>query len=307
MPAPHTAADHTVDLAIDRYLTYLRVERRLAMNTVEAYARDLQRFRQSLAKQQVSTLGAIQPPHIHQWLVENYDEGLSSRSTARMLTTVRTWCQYLYQQKVVPEDPSKLIESPRIVKRLPDVLSVSEVDRLLAAPAKETPTTLRDHAIIHLLYASGLRISEVCTLELSQLNLEAGYLRAFGKGSKERIVPMGHFAVQCIQRYLDHGRPIFVKARTGEHLFLSRNGRPLSRMDGWRCIKAAASRAGLKKSVTPHTLRHSFATHLLENGADLRTVQVMLGHASIATTQVYTHVSRKHLEELIRKFHPRST
>lgn len=299
------AAGYQLDQTIDRYLTYVRVERRLAANTVESYARDLQRFRRCLARERVTTTAQIAATHIRQCLVEAFDGGLSSRSTSRMLSTIRTWCQYLYRQKEVAEDPSTLVESPRVVKRLPHVLGIEDVDRLLATPTRDDPAALRDHAMVQVLYASGLRVSELCGLEFEQLNLEAGYLRVMGKGSKERIVPVGSVAITVLQRYLDKGRASLAKACSGNYLFLSRTGRPLTRMDGWRCLKAAARRVGLTKRVTPHMLRHSFATHLLERGADLRSVQMMLGHASIATTQIYTHVNRRHLEELIRKFHPR--
>jgi integrase/recombinase XerD len=294
------------DTLIDRYLTYLSVERRLARNTVESYARDLQRFYASLQQQKVTTIDSVQALHIRQFLADTYDAGLAARSIARMLTAVRTWFKYLYVQRVVTEDPTKLIETPRQMKKLPHVLSVDEVDRLLQESGSQAPPALRDHAIVHLLYASGLRVSEICDLEMHQLNMDAGYLRAFGKGGKERVVPVGTVALKVMTKYINEGRPRLMKRDGEEHLFLSRTGRALTRQDGWRCIKAAARRACLTKPVTPHMLRHSFATHLIEHGADLRSVQMMLGHASISTTQVYTHVSRKHLEALISKYHPRN-
>ena len=227
-------------------------------------------------------------------------------SPNRWLSTVRSWMKFLVRERRLAEDPTKLIDSPKPFNKLPTVLSVAEVDRLLAPCDKKDPISLRDYAIVHLFYSSGLRVSEICDLDLHHLNLDGGYLRAFGKGSKERVVPMGSVAVRELQRYLLEGRPKFQKETSDDAIFLSRTGRRLTRQDGWRCIKAAARRAGLTNKVTPHTLRHSFATHLIEGGADLRSVQVMLGHANIVTTQVYTHMSRRHLEELIRKYHPRN-
>ncbi|MBI2343668.1 MAG: site-specific tyrosine recombinase XerD [Deltaproteobacteria bacterium] len=295
-----------MDQLIDRYMTYLRVERRLAPNTILSYARDLARLRRSLARQQIDDLSALTTAAIRHCMAETFDAGLSLRSMSRMLTTIRTWCRYLVAQKLLGDDPTRIIESPRLRKALPTVLSMAEVDQLLAACPCDSPGAIRDEAILQLFYASGLRVSELCSLELSQLNLDGGYLRVIGKGNKERVVPMGQVALQSVQRYLAEARPPLTGRRQTETLFLSRTGRPLTRQDGWRCIKATARRAGIAKPVTPHTLRHSFATHLLERGADLRAVQVMLGHSSIATTQIYTHVSRRHLVELIRKYHPRS-
>lgn len=295
-----------LDAAIDRFLTHLAVERRLARHTLAAYARDLQHFVQILRQADVRAPAQIRQEHVRTMLAAGFDAGRSMRSVARQLSAVRMWCRFLRKEGAFTDDPTALVESPRLRQTLPHVLTVEDVDRLLAQYTGHNPASVRNYAMVQLLYACGLRVSELCDLDLHQLNLDGGYLRAFGKGSKERMVPIGQAALQALLGYLRDARAVLLGRRTSEALFVSRTGRRLTRQDGWRCIKNAARRAGLTATVTPHTLRHSFATHLLERGADLRSVQMMLGHASITTTQIYTHVNRRHLTELIRKYHPRS-
>lgn len=293
-----------MDTLIDRFLLHLQVERRLSPHTLESYSRDLRACHESLRRQHVTTVTALEVQHIRQFIAECFDRGLNARSIMRALTAVRSWCKFLVKEHVLEANPTELIEPPKLLKRLPRTISVEQVEQLLTAPADTKPASLRDTAILQLLYATGMRISEVCGLTLPQLNLDGGYLRAFGKGSKERVVPMGRAASQALQQYLAEARPALLRGRESDAVFLSQRSRPLSRQDGWRVIKGAMRRVGLRVNVTPHTLRHSFATHLVERGADLRSVQTMLGHADIATTQIYTHLSRTHLAELIRKFHP---
>lgn len=301
-----TKGPDQLDRQLDAFMTYLRVERRLAKNTLAAYGRDLQVFATSLRGQRVRDVPKITPSHIRTFLVEGFDEGLKGRTLARRLIAVRTWLKFCLAEKRIDENPALLVDPPPRLGRLPFFLSMDQVDQLLAQNPGDAPAALRDHAMIQLFYATGMRVSEICSLMLHQLNLDGGYLRVIGKGDKERVIPIGQVALVTLQRHLHEGRPHVEKMHSDDRVFLSRTGRPLTRQDGWRCIKKAAKRAGLKGKVTPHTLRHSFATHLLERGADLRAVQVMLGHADISTTQIYTHLSRTHLEELIRKYHPRA-
>lgn len=299
-----------IDAAIDSFLTHLKVERRLSPNTVMAYSRDLSRMSATLESAQITDVKEIQAEHLRTLIAQCFDSGISMRSTSRMLSAIRSFCLFMRKERHMEHDPAKLLESPKLRATLPYVLSVEEVDKLLAMPVgKPSPTVIRDQTFLQLLYASGMRISEMVSLDMHNLNLDAGYLRAFGKGSKERIVPIGSFAVRALLDYMETARPLLLgqgKAqKSSEALFLSRNGLRLTRQDGWRCVKSAARRAHINKKVTPHMLRHSFATHMLERGADLRAVQMMLGHSNIKTTQIYTHVDRRHLQSLIEKFHPR--
>lgn len=297
----------TLNEAIDGFVQFLAVERRLAANTLAAYTRDLGKFTGFCERQQVRLLSAVREAHVRGFLVRLHEEGYRGRTIARMRVTIRSWLAHACREEWLEQNPAKLVEAPRPMHTLPHVLSMEQVDQLLAQPLEgDGPAGVRAMAMLHLFYASGLRVSELINLDLSQLNLDGGYLRTIGKGSKERIVPMGQAAITALHRYLREVRPRFARPTSGEALFLSRNGRRLTRQDGWRLIKLCARRAGIRKNVTPHTLRHSFATHLLERGADLRAVQVMLGHADIATTQIYTHLSRAHVTAMYKKFHPRA-
>jgi integrase/recombinase XerD len=290
---------------IDLFLEHLVVERGLAQNSLEAYRRDLSRYTGYLTARgkQVITLDRAEVPR---YLLALREAGLSPRSVARHLSAIRQFHRFLVREGHAGEDPTSHLESPRPWRRLPTVLSSEEVDRLLASGPPATPQGLRDRAMLEVLYASGLRVSELVGLRLADPNLAAGILRVLGKGNKERLVPLGDAAVESLRVYLADGRPKLERRRASLHLFLGRHGRGLTRQMFWQLLKRYARAAGITKPVTPHTLRHSFATHLLERGADLRSVQLMLGHADIGTTQIYTHLTRAHLKAIYDKHHPRA-
>jgi integrase/recombinase XerD len=293
------------DALLDRYLDFLIVEKGLAAQTIEAYSRDLVRYISFLAKSGRTTVSEADTPLILKYLISMREDGLNARSRARHLVSIRGFYRFLAQEQMLSSDPSRLIDLPKSGLKLPDVLTIEEVKRLLEAPDPKKPSGCRDAAMLELLYAAGLRVSELTTLKLQDVNLTAGYVRVFGKGAKERVVPIGQYAQEKIQTYTTGARQALLKDRISATLFVARAGKPLSRQGFWKLIKRYALRAGLRKVITPHTLRHSFASHLLEGGADLRAVQTMLGHADIATTQIYTHVARDHLKYLHQKFHPR--
>ncbi len=290
---------------LDRFLESLVVERGLRQNSLEAYERDLTRYLTFLADRgrQATTLDRTDVPR---YLLALRDAGLSPRSVARHLSAIRQFHRFLVRQGQSAEDPTAHLEAPRPWRRLPGVLSSEEVDRLLAPRADATPRELRNRAMLELMYASGLRVSELVGLRLGDLDLAVGIVRIIGKGDKERLVPVGDAAAAGLRAYLRDGRPRLTAGPPSDVLFLGRHGRGLTRQMFWNVIKKAALNAGITKPVTPHTLRHSFATHLLEHGADLRSVQLMLGHADIGTTQIYTHLSRAHLKAIYEKFHPRA-
>lgn len=293
------------DRLIDQYFAYLTVEKGLAANTLESYSRDLQTFLGYLADQSCDNLGSIRAPAILGYLIHLRHRGLSSRSRARHLVTLRGFFRFLHQEKLIPHDPATLIELPKSGLHLPGILSLSEMQALLAAPDTGRPVGLRDAAMLELLYAAGLRVSELIRLKVMEVNMDAGFVRVFGKGGKERVVPIGRTALAVLKDYTEAGRPVLLKGLTSEWLFVARRGRPISRQGFWKLVKKYSHQAGIRHPVSPHTLRHSFASHLLEGGADLRVVQIMLGHADIATTQIYTHVSTERLKAVHRKYHPR--
>lgn len=295
-----------VDQAIDQYLTHLRVERQLSPNTLEAYGHDLRNFAAHLASNSIDDVASVEERHILSFLVTLHEHHLTSRSVTRYLVVVRGLFSHLLREKLIGKDPVSKIEFPAKWTKLPHFLTLEQVDLLLAEPKRDTLLGMRDHAIIQLFYASGLRISEMSALTTDRVNLQQGYVMPLGKGSKERVVPMGKQAIEAISEYLDDARPRLAAKRICERLFVSRQGRGLTRQRLWEIIKKYAREAGIRINVTPHMLRHSFATHLIERGADLRIVQTMLGHADVSTTQIYTHVSRRHVQDLYRKFHPRS-
>jgi integrase/recombinase XerD len=295
----------SVENLIDRYLNFLLVEKGLSLKTLDAYSRDLVRFHVYLNANSIEFLSEEDTPTILRYLISLRREGLKARSRARHLVTIRGFYKFLVQEQLLPRDPARQIDLPKSGLKLPEVLSVDEVKRLLEAPDLVKPPGIRDAAMLELLYAAGLRVSELIGLKLQDVSLQGGYVRVFGKGAKERIVPIGHYAGEKIQHYLASARGTLLKNGISPFLFVVRAGRPMSRQGFWKLIKRYALQAGLKKAITPHTLRHSFASHLLEGGADLRAVQTMLGHADISTTQIYTHVARDHLKKLHRKFHPR--
>jgi integrase/recombinase XerD len=295
----------SIDFLTDRYLNYLVVEKGLSPKTLEAYSSDMARYLSYLNKKGIYDITHTDTPIILKYLINLRNEGLGARSRARHLVTLRGFYKFLVQEKVLNHDPAGVVDLPKSTLKLPDVLSIEEVKRLLATPAIKRPTGIRDAAMLELLYASGLRVSELINLKLLDVNLEAGFVRALGKGSKERIVPMGLYAKEKIDSYIKTARPQILKSQVSPYLFVARAGRPMTRQGFWKLLKRYAQQTGFPKRITPHSLRHSFASHLLEGGADLRAVQVMLGHADISTTQIYTHVAREHLKKMHEKFHPR--
>jgi len=290
---------------VDCYLNFLLVEKGLSSKTLEAYSLDLVRYLTYLNTNGIEFLSTEDTPTILRYLIAMRHEGLKARSRARHLVTIRGLYKFLVREQILSSDPSKQIDLPKSGLKLPDVLSVDEVNRLLEVPDLVKHSGIRDAAMLELLYAAGLRVSELIGLKLQDVNLQGGYVRVFGKGAKERIVPIGHHARDKIQNYLISARGTLLKSHISPFLFVARAGKPMSRQGFWKLIKRYGRRAGLRKTITPHTLRHSFASHLLEGGADLRAVQTMLGHTDISTTQIYTHVARDHLKKLHRKFHPR--
>lgn len=293
------------DADIDRYLGYLLTEKGLSANTLEAYGRDLNHFHRFAIGRGCAAIRAVDTTIILDYLRELRNAGLSPRSRGRHLVTLRGLYRYLCQFSLISKDPVRNIDLPKLTLKLPDVLNPDEVQLLLEAPDNKTPRGLRDGAMLELTYASGLRVSELVHVRVREVNLEAGFVRVFGKGAKERVVPIGRFALERISRYLDAGRPLLLKGVTSDVLFAGRAGKALSRQSFWMIIKKYAKKAGITKNVKPHSLRHSFASHLLEGGADLRSVQMMLGHSDITTTQIYTHVAQEQLVKMHRHYHPR--
>jgi integrase/recombinase XerD len=291
---------------VAEFLDALRTERGVSPNTLLAYGRDLGRFGGFLGRRRVSA-GALRPTDLTHYLGDLQRHGLGARSVARHLSAIRSLYRDLVAAGLVSRDPTEHLDSPRPSRRLPRTLSVSDVTALIEAPDVSTAGGLRDRAMIELLYASGMRASECLALRLEDLNLAAGYLICTGKGSRQRLVPIGAQAVLWTRSYLAHARPVFARRQDAGTVFLNRRGRLLSRQAIWGILKRAARRAGLRVTVSPHTLRHSFASHLLEGGADLRAVQAMLGHADISTTQIYTHLPSATVRAMYRRFHPRAT
>lgn len=286
-----------------RYLDYLTVEKGLAPNTIEAYRADLARLARSLGRRRVEQAGR---DDLLRMMRKMRIAGRSPRSVARWLVAVRGFFTYLIAQGQIDQDPAAHMDAPKTWKSLPKVLDGADVEALMAVPDRSHPRGLRDVAMLELLYATGLRVSELLRLRLGDIHLDAGYLRCWGKGSKERVVPLGSQADAAVQQYLAAGRPVLLADRRSEFLFVNRQGGALSRQGFWKRIKRYGIEAGIAQPLSPHVLRHSFATHLLENGADLRAVQLMLGHSDISTTQIYTHVNRERLKRLYHDFHPRA-
>lgn len=289
---------------IDLYLDYLTVEKGLAKNSLSAYRTDLKKFKGWLEEAGMTLDGVarIDLVRYFQWLRGN---GISARSVARALAAIRGLFRFLVSERHLKNDPTENLENPKLWTTLPKSVATSEVDALLRAPDRATTAGLRDAAMLELLYATGLRVSELIRVRLDDLVMDAGFLRTIGKGSKERIVPFGDSARDAILAYVERGRPE-LDTKLDPHLFLSNRGRPMSRQAFWMKIVRYARQAGISTHISPHVLRHSFATHLLENGADLRSVQMMLGHSDISTTQIYTHVSRARLQRMYEQFHPRA-
>lgn len=291
---------------IHEFINYLSVERGLAMNTLESYGRDLRQYSQYLSGEDDSELDSVSRATILNYLMHLQSQGKATATIARRLAALKAFYQFLVREKRIMQDPTANLESPKLEKRLPKVLSVSEVERLLAQPDPAQPAGVRDRAMLELLYATGIRVSELVSLDVTDVNLEMGYIKCSGKGSKERIVPLGSLAISSCRDYLGGARARLVKDREEGALFVNHHGHRLTRQGFWKIVKKYADDAKIEKEITPHTLRHSFATHLLENGADLRSVQEMLGHADISTTQIYTQVTRGRLKEVYARTHPRA-
>ncbi len=298
------------DTTIHVFLSYMRVEKGLSQNTILAYGRDLKRFSRFLTKRKKLTLETVNREDVVDFLSGLYKEKLDSRSVARYLVSLRGIFKYMLMEEMISVDPTENLESPKIRHSLPTYLRVEEVDRILAAPNLETPIGLRDRAMLEVLYSTGLRVSELLNLRLSDLDTRMGSIRCIGKGDKERLVPIGRKAIAAVEQYLANARPKFVRSGSpapfAQVLFLTRNGRRLARISIWKILHDYGIKVGLRGHLTPHKLRHSFATHLLEGGADLRSVQLMLGHADISTTQIYTHVVEERLKQIYKAHHPRA-
>lgn len=299
-------APEAFDPLVQGFLGWLELERGLSPNTVEAYERDLVQCARYLQGQGVRGWESVAGESVAQWIGSLSGEDYTVASLARKLSALRVFGRWLVQENHRKDDFTELLEGPKMVRRLPGMLSPEEVGRLLEAPPRDTPYGLRDRAMLELMYSSGLRVSELCSLLLQSVDTESGFVRVFGKGAKERLVPVGRPALAALQDYLSVGRPRLVKPRTGSTLFLSQRGGALSRKMFWVLVQRYTARAGIGKKVKPHLLRHSFATHLLSNGADLRVIQEMLGHADIGTTQLYTAVSGTRLLDAHRAHHPRN-
>jgi integrase/recombinase XerD len=291
---------------IDRYISYLRDVRRMSPNTVESYARDLAALA-NFADKRKASVEELTRRDLEAFARALMTQGLSPRSVARTIACVRGFYRFLALERKLEQSPAADLRAPRAWPALPKFLALDEVDRLLEQPDVSTPRGLRDKALLELLYASGMRVSELVGLKPGNLNLDEGYLTCIGKGDKERIVPMGHQAADFVRRYIRDGRPQLLHQRKSPWLFVNaRDGGPLSRVGFWKVLKAYGLKAGVTRAISPHVLRHSFATHLLERGADLRAIQVMLGHADLSTTQIYTHVLEARLRAVYDKYHPRN-
>ncbi len=293
------------DEIVDEFYQFLTLERGLSQHTIAAYASDLNKFQDYLSQKGIKDFTEVQTEEIEGFMYWLTLKRLSPRSRARILATIKTFFRFLVLTQRLESSPAVLIETPRFAKKLPQVLSLEEVERLLEQPDISQPKGLRDKAMLELLYATGLRVSELVLLKLNQINLEVGYVSVMGKGAKERLIPMGRKAQQVLTQYLKHGRSNLLK-KPSPYLFIGYRGRPLTRQGFWEIIKRYVLKSGINKHISPHTLRHSFATHILERGADLRSVQTMLGHSSITTTQIYTHVTEKRLKEFYVRYHPRA-
>lgn len=292
------------DALLDSFLLHLATERRLSGNTLASYAADLRRFSAFLADRGIDARSFTRPGFLD-YLTSLREEGLSARSTARHVSTTRSFFRFLVREGVLAASPVSEVKAPRIGRPLPKYLTLTQVERLLNAPDGRTPEGIRDRAMLTLMYASGLRASELVTLRLENVDANAGFLYVLGKGGKERVVPVAEAALAALAGYMAAARPGFLGKRVSSSLFLSRRGKQITRQTLWNRIRRWALSAGIEERISPHTLRHSFASHLLAGGADLRAVQAMLGHADIATTQIYTHVTPERLRDVHRKHHPR--
>ncbi len=290
---------------IKEFLDFLSVERGLSKNTIYSYGEDLNKFASYLEKKHIDAPDSVKKDHITDFMLFLKDNGLSSNSISRALVSIKVFFRFMVRERILKKDITSVLDSPKLIRSLPEVLNSDEVNKLLFSANGRDWIGIRDKAVIELMYATGLRVSEVVELKLSNANLDMGFVKCIGKGQKERIVPIGKKAQEALGRYITKIRPKLQKKTADNHLFLSKLGRKISRQSFWKMIKKYAALAKIKKEIKPHTLRHSFATHLLEGGADLRSVQEMLGHSDISTTQLYTHINRERLKGIHKKFHPR--
>ena len=294
--------------SLAEYIIYLKIERGLSANTVTSYKRDIEKYLTFLMEKKITQLDEVSRFEILDFLQTLRQSGAADNSIIRMVSSLRKFHQYLKRESIVSDDPMQLIDTPKKASTLPKAISPQAVEQLLEAPDTTTPLGVRDRTILELMYATGLRISELVNLKLSDMHLTMGFIQTMGKGEKERIIPLGEIASQWLDHYLDGAR-VYLQdqsAETSEYVFLNSRGKGLSRQGVWKKVKQLALEAGIDQNVTPHTLRHSFATHLLENGADLRMVQELLGHADISTTQIYTHITKTRLKQVYSDYHPRA-
>lgn len=291
---------------VDQFIDYLLVERGLAENTLDAYRQDLGLYLQYLESNKIVQIQDTKRTDIISFLIELREQGKATSTIARKIASIRAFYQFLLADKYIELDPSQNLDSPKLEKHLPRVLTIEQIDYLLSLPKTDTVLGIRDKAMLELLYATGVRVSELVSLKVEDLNLSMGFVKCLGKGSKERIIPVGGQAVDALKNYLEQAYYTIYKQHSNNSLFLNRHGRELTRQGFWGILKNYEKRMHLDFSITPHTIRHTFATHLLENGADLRSVQEMLGHADIATTQIYTHVTKARLREVYSNTHPRA-
>jgi integrase/recombinase XerD len=291
---------------LDSFLTYLAVERGLSENTLESYGRDVKKFIAYLEEIKITSIEDVKYSHIAEYINRSNAKGFNATSIVRGIVSVKQFFKYLLLEKLITEDPTSQIKTPKMKKSIPGVISLDDVEAVLGAPDESKPEGLRDRAMIEVLYATGIRVSELINLKLNNVNFDLGFVIVYGKGSKARMVPIGEKAREKLLLYLEHGRPAILKSKEAKALFVTKRGGGMTRQGFWKLIKNYALKSGITKKVSPHTLRHSFATHLLERGADLRTIQIMLGHSDISTTQIYTHVESERLKEIHKKYHPRS-
>ncbi len=290
---------------IEDFLNYLSVERGLSTNTIVSYRRDLKKYTGFLKGLKIEDINQGRREHITMFMQKEKANGLAANSVSRSLAAIKMFHRFLVRERLCSEDPTHLVETPKLWKKIPEVLSLLEIEALIKAAQGRKPQAIRDQAILELLYASGMRVSEITEIKLENINTDLGYIRCIGKGNKERIVPIGKRAQAAVKRYYKEARGKLLKSNFSQVIFLSRLGKKMTRQNLWKIIKYYAKKAGIKKSIRPHIIRHSFATHLLERGADLRSVQEMLGHSDISTTQIYTHVDKERLRTIHKQFHPR--
>ncbi len=293
-----------IEKLIKDFIEFLKIDRGLSKNTIASYHEDIKKFDKFLEKKKID-MEKLNSEILLDYVKYLYSLGLKDSSIARNIVTLRNFLKFLTQEKIIKEEIIGVLSVPKLWKKLPIYLTEEEVNKLIEAPNTSTPAGLRDRAMLEIMYGSGLRVSEVANLAVDDINLEFSYLKCKGKGSKERLVPFGESAKKWLKKYLLEGRGYLLKEKKNDHIFLNRRGGQLTRQGIWKLIKKYASLAGIEKKISPHTLRHSFATHLLEHGADLRSIQIMLGHSDISTTEIYTFVTQKHIKEVYDRYHPR--